>query len=487
MKKIYFFFVLLSTFGALKAQYNTPDLGLRWNLDSIAVHDPETVVVSDTAYYILKGFFVSLTDSLFIEKNSVVKIAKDVEVRVKGHFTAKADSIIITAVNIDSTYKGLYFEETASAWFENTSVSYGGGIRVITANFQMYNCEVSYNASGSSTGSAIGFSRGKPIVKNSVFKYNFNPALSSGANTPVAAIFEGNYFEANNQRGNNRPQINMGPSGEDTIKIINNVVIGDRALTVVGGISASSLLGTENHIVISGNIVKDNRYAVTTAGPNTTGIIADNVLEDNNTETNPNNGGSGISLYNTGLVHITNNQIRRNLWGVTIIGTAMANLGSDDQDDYNEGGNVFSENGNGGVTYALFNNTPNTIKALHNCWIEGQASTKEQADSVIFDVADISTLGEVIYDPFECGITTSLTDLSNKDLMIFPNPAHDFIQLNLDQAGRVRIYDVNGRLVSDRGNLSDSSHQLSINLNPGMYLITVTSSEKMKVRKLLVE
>src|SRR5690606_36552691 len=147
----------------------------------------------------------------------------------------------------------------------------------------------------------------------------------------------------------------MGPSGDaDSIRIINNTVIGNRDLTMVGGISASSLVGVPNKILIRGNTVKDNRYGITSMGTST-GIIEDNLIEDNNTENLPMNGGSGINLFSTQLIYVTNNQIRRNLWGITLQGTAQVNLGSDDDEDFNPGGNVFSENGNDGQTYALFN------------------------------------------------------------------------------------------------------------------------------------
>lgn len=480
---------LFAGISGLTAQFTSPGVGVNWTLDSIAVYDPEAVVVTDTGYYILKGIIMEVGDTLKLNKNMTVKIDGGLEVRAKGMFESKADSIVITAIADTTPYKGLYFEETASVYFENTTVTYGGGIRVITADFQMYNCDVSNNPiSGSSTGSAIAFSRGKPVIKNSTFKFNYNPALSSGANTPVAAIIDGNYFEANNLRGNNRPQINMGPSGEDTIFITNNVVIGDRSLTVVGGVSASSLLGVENHIVISDNIVRDNRYGITTLGPNTTGVIANNVIEDNNTETNPNNGGSGISLYNTGLIYVTNNQIRRNLWGVTSIGTAITNMGSDDAEDYNPGGNVFSENGNGGVVYALFNNTANVLKALHNCWIEGMESTKEEAGAVIFDVADIETLGEVLYDPFDCGIISNNQELVQAEgLEVYPNPASEVFQLNSPAAGQLNVYDASGKLVRRAIAINAGAQTLSLDVKSGMYILQLNADNQVIMQKLMVK
>src|SRR5690625_8030321 len=98
----------------------------------------------------------------------------------------------------------------------------------------MHDCEVSYQSAGLSTGGAISLSNSRPIIMNSVFKFNERAALASGANTSAAATIEGNYFEGNNQSNANAPQINMGPSGAGNLtKVINNVVIGDRDLTRV--------------------------------------------------------------------------------------------------------------------------------------------------------------------------------------------------------------------------------------------------------------
>src|SRR5690606_7995951 len=110
---------------------------------------------------------------------------------------------------------------------------------------------------------SINFSTGNPIIRNSQFIENELPAVGSGANQSVALEFTGNYLYGNTKGNTNRPQINMGPSGTGTTKILNNTIIGDRTLTRVGGVSVSTLLGIENHPVIEGNTIKDNRYGIT--------------------------------------------------------------------------------------------------------------------------------------------------------------------------------------------------------------------------------
>jgi parallel beta-helix repeat protein len=474
-------------FNPLTAQFSTPNTGVHWTLDNIAAVSPQTLTVSGNEYTLHENLMVEVNDSLSLNENLILNIDPDVEIEIKGFFRSDADQIMITATDETNPYEGFWFFDTSEVFFRNTVIQYGGGLRVITPNFEMHNCEMYYNVSGSSSGGAISFSNGSPVVKNSIFKYNANPALSSGANTSVSAWIEGNHIEGNNTTNNNRPQINMGPSGEqDTIRIINNIVIGNRDLTMVGGISASSLVGVPNKILIKGNIVKDNRYGITSMGTST-GIIEDNVIEDNNTEGLPMNGGSGINLYSTQLIYLTNNQIRRNLWGLTLQGTAQANLGSDDEEDFNPGGNIFSENGNEGQTYALFNNTSNVIKALHNCWIEGQESTTEDVENVISHVVDDPVLGEVLFDPFDCGeVVLAVGDLDEAEFNIYPNPARNSFYIQSKEKGNIRIFDLNGKLVASEKQDSEILH-IQINLPKGVYIVEFESANSNSTKKLIVK
>lgn len=484
---------LIFLFGllvGLNAQFSTPNTGVNWTLDDIATASPATVTVDGNTYTLHEDLMVEENDSLLLNEGLTLKIVSNVEIGVKGYFKSDAGEhqVVITATDPENHYKGFWFYDESEIYFKNTLIEYGGGLKVVTANFEMYDCEVSNNGSGSSTGGAISFSKGSPIIMNSYFNSNEKAALSSGANTSVAAIIEGNYFNGNHTANGNAPQINMGPSGpSDTIKIINNTVIGDRSLTKVGGISASSLVGVENNILIQGNIVKDNRYGITSMG-NSSGIIADNIIEDNDTEGEPMLGGSGINLYSTTGMIVTNNQIRRNLWGVTLQGTAKANFGSDDEDDFNPGLNVFSENGNDGVIYALYNNTPNDIKALHNCWIEEQESTAEEVEEVIFHKLDDSELGEVFFDPFECGEEDEMgvSEIKDSGFTIYPNPTKNHFFVESKENGSLKIYDINGRLLQTENQLQ-GKNRIQIQLPKGVYVLVFESANKLESQKLVVQ
>ncbi len=479
-------FILLFS-AQVFGQFTTPGTGVRWTLDSIATYSPETMTVAGSDYQLLQGLTIAENDSLVLDQSLTLAIGEGIEVAVRGFFSSNADAITITSIDSEKPYKGFWFYDTSEGYFNNTLIEYGGGIRVITPLFTMENCEVSNNNNdkGSATGGAVVFSNGSPVIKNSVFRNNVHPALSSGANTSVALQLSDSYFEGNNQKNNNRPQINMGPSGTaDSTRIIGNVVIGDRSLTVVGGISVSSLVGVENRFIIKNNLISDNRYGITTTG-NSTGYIIGNIIENNDTETNPLVGGSGISLYSTNMVIITGNQISNNLWGVTLIDKTVANLGSDDPDDFNPGGNIFSNNGNGGQIYALYNNTANPVKALRNCWIEGQESTAEEVESVIFHKVDDESLGEVFYDPFDCGITNANHDMALIKLNIYPNPSAGLVHVQAVEAGKIRIYDMRGNnLVSKK---TDGQAVVEFRLDPGMYLVRFDGIKGNSTSKLMVE
>ncbi len=472
---------------SLQAQFTSPNTGVRWTLDSVAAHSPTTVTISDSTYSLLEELNFEENDSLIIDKNIRLEIAAGIEAKIKGYFYCSADSIVISAIDKENPYKGFWFYESATVYFNHTTIEYGGGLKVITPDFLMEQCEMSNNTldRGSSTGGAISFSKGSPIVRSSIFKYNIHPALSSAANASAAVQVFDCYFEGNNQKNNNRPQINLGPSGEaDSTRIIGNFVIGDRNLTMVGGISVSSLVGVTNQFVIRSNDINDNRYGITSAG-NSTGKIERNNILNNNTETNPLVGGSGISLYGTNMVVITENNIVNNLWGITLIQNALANLGSDDAEDFNPGLNYFSENGNGGKIYALYNNTPNEVKALHNCWIGGKYSTTEEVEDVIFHVQDDTTLGKVIYQPFECGQIVSTSKVNENRLVIAPNPAGPTFTIQSSKDGLLEIFNIAGVKVFEKY-LNHGFHDISSDFIPGIYIVRLGNETSFTVRKLII-
>ncbi len=482
------FLFLFASIPHVTAQYTTPGTGVDWTLDDIANASPTTITVSGNTYTLLEDIIISASDILRIDTNLTLQIESGVRVTVFGAFFVEANATTITAVNPANPYNGFRFEQLSEINIQNATIEYGGGLQVLTEDFVLNNSILQFNVSGAASGGVVALSRGIPLITNNTFLFNATPAISSAANTQVSAIIFNNHIEGNNQTNNNRPQINMGATRTlDTLKIIQNTIIGDRTKEQTGGIAVANLVGGTLLVIIEDNIIKDNRYGITIVGPNSYGEITNNIFEDNDTQGNPNLGGSGINLNApTGDMQImaTGNQIRRNLWGVTIQGPVNANFG-DDAD--NMGMNVFAENGNNGEIFALFNNGPNTILAQNNCWVEDGEGTLAEAESVIFHIVDDATLGEVIFDPVFCDTTAGIEDVLLANFVFYPNPAKDIITfINNVNFQTLEIYDVQGKRMYFMP-ISQGENNVVLNLPSGMYFATFSSEENRVVRKLLVK
>jgi parallel beta-helix repeat protein len=172
-----------------------------------------------------------------------------------------------------------------------------------------------------------------------------------------------------------------------------------------GGICVSNMLGLAGttNVEIIGNEVSDNRYGIALYGQ-MNAVVNDNVLMNNNYESKPMNGGSGVSIYGMGVqnVYMSGNHIEGHYWGITNIkytADPFLNLGNlTEGDNYNPGGNVFVNNGNGGVLYDLYNNSTADVMAQGNTWnvdVQDEASIEE----VIYHKVDNASLGLVTFMP----------------------------------------------------------------------------------------
>lgn len=487
MKRISILF--LSFFSAfLFSQFASPGTGISYNLASLSAAAPNVVVNNGSDYQITANVTISAGDTLMMSENTTLKIDGGIQLTIGGVYNTTADNFLITATTPATVFKGIRLEEGSVATFKNTILEYGGGLQVLTADFLMDNCTVRYFKSGLVTGAAVNFSRGNPVVTNSNFLENDLPAVGSGANQSVALEFTGNYLSGNTKANSNRPQINMGPSGPGITKVLNNTVIGDRSLTKVGGISVSSLLGIENHVQIEGNTVTDNRYGITCAGNASSGSISNNILTNNNSENNPATGGSGISLNGSGAAglgfKIENNKIRGHLWGITLIGTASADLGSGSWGSL--GQNVFKDNGNGGQLYALYNNTPNAVSAINNCWREDELSSDAMVEDVISHQVDDNTLGLVNFRPYLCADPLATTDSAVSKNKIYPNPSNGTFTFVAGRAGNVNIADVSGRVIYS-GNVVKGTNVIAIKSTSGVYVMIYQADGKKESTKLIIK
>ena len=218
------------------------------------------------------------------------------------------------------------------------------------------------------------------------------------ANAPVV---EGCTFAGNNTLNQNVPQINLGTSGNDTVKIINN-----RFLQASSNSGAIGFLPIGNvQVIIRNNIIRDNRYGITlNGGANISAMISYNLIENNNTQGDPLLGGSGIAFSGgTATSHqntiVTGNTFAGNLWGITIQNRAQPNLGNiTNSDTSDDGRNRFINNTNSATPHTdLYNNTPDPIFAQNNYWNSNDPAIVE---TKIFHTPDLASLGLVNYADF---------------------------------------------------------------------------------------
>lgn len=492
IKKITTLLMILSAVITASAQYSTPGKGEVYSLDDLVLLSDDVVSFEDGAYLISEDLEISALDTLKIHQNGKLLLAPEIQITVAGVLDINApDEFILDCSEEESKFKGIRVEQDANIFLNYTVMRNGGGIRILTGlKSVITHSEFRDNYGGVATGGVINISRGSHIIEGNIFKENETPAIGTAGNAGASAALyiANNHIEANNLSNSNRPQINIGPTGteNDTIKIINNTIIGDRGATRAGAIAVSALIGGNVRAIIQDNIIRDNRYGITIAGTNVWAEIKANIIEDNDTEGDPMLGGSGVNLLTQNPdeydVILTENQFRRNLWGVTLQYDAEANLGDDIN---NPGNNVFSENGNNGEIFALYNNTSSTIMAKHNCWIENEDITLEDAEEVIYHQNDDDSLGEVIFDPVSCAIL-GVEDSTLSDVKIAPNPARNFIVLQgVELFDQAMIYDVKGKEVG-RYVIRENSEQINFDLKTGVYFIRLQNSQQQTTKKLVV-
>jgi parallel beta-helix repeat protein len=490
MKKFTLLVVSIFTTLSSFAQLTTPGNGEKFDLADLSVLDPTILSFDGTKFTLSDDLIISATDTLEITTSDTLLVDFDKRITIEGSFIADAGhgntKIFISSSDTLNPSDGIRFEEFSFGSIKNTEITYTGGLKVLTEDFLIEDSYLAYNVSGVSSGAVISLSRGSAIIQNNTFYKNDLPAVGSGANQSVSAQILNNWIEKNGQANQNRPQLNMGPTGTDTLRIINNTIIGDPAMIKVGGIGVSNFLGAEINTIIKNNVVQNNRYGITVAGSNAYASIKGNIIEDNNTQNDPNLGGSGISVNSsndTQTIIVRENKIRRNLWGITVISEGSVDLGTASD----LGNNLFSDNGNNGEVFALYNNTALEISAMGNCWIESnEAADSTQIEEVVYHIVDDATLGLVDFSNWSCGIlSTNAHELI--EINVYPNPASNSIQFTNDANFEVvELLNISGKLLKTV-QLKNGQNQIDLDFPQGLYLLNFSNEKQRLTKKLMIK
>ncbi len=411
MKKFYAFMLMAAVAVGAMAQFVSDGTGNVYTFNSLSQIEGTGVTLQDDGSYLVgANFTISEGDVLRLENNDVIKMANGVQITIDGDADfAPADTAVVTRDAEGSNPKGFWMlGENGNAVLKNVTFEYVGVVfGGLNSSLQADNCTFTLHNGKSSSSGALSFNAScdNNVVENCYFIENTVNAIGNGATNPVGIIIRNCLFWHNVTTNRNKPQINLTVGGAYDVLIADNQVIGGQ-FTMSGGIGLSNMmgLGHSGMNVIENNYIADNRYGITTIG-SVDAYILNNTMIDNCYETNPNNGGSCVSIYDTSSsanIYMEGNWMEGGLWGITVpTGAPNINLGKveDPQaEDYNPGNNTFVNNGNGGVLYDLFNNGTATIWAQGNTWnvIE---QTEENIEEVIYHQVDDPSKGLVIFMP----------------------------------------------------------------------------------------
>ena len=396
MRTLILFFLFIFTANVLHASYITPGNGETYTMDDLVAISGGTVTYDGNSYLIHQDLTISVSDILEITEDITIKVAFDKRINIHGTLIVDPpEEVLFTAINVPNRFKGFRFENaTMATMMKNTIVEYAGGIQLIGTHMLFDSCTIRYFDT-SNTSAAINLHSSNPVIQNCLFLENAGSAIGSGANIQVSPQILHNEFISNVTANTNRPQINLGPSAADTLKIIGNYIEGE--YTMAGGIAVANLMSVGHTVaLIKDNYVVNNRYGYAGLGSQITSIIQNNHFIDNNIQGEPMLGGSGLNFAGgtTNQAFIKNNIIKGNLWGVTIQNNARPNLGQNGNEL--TGYNVIENNINTGTIYGLYNNTPESIFAQHNYW---GTDDPVVAAGYIVDQDDNPSLGPVTFLP----------------------------------------------------------------------------------------
>ena len=382
---------------SLNAQWTSPGNGNTYTLTDLIEITDGVVTTGPDGFLINADLTISNNDVLKIDNQASRVDVANVLITIKGTMTC-TNTVRARFYGLNETeHFGMRFENATNCNVKNLYFSDAGGIQVIESEVTFDNVKFMY-FTRDYCNAAINIFNCDPIIKDCTFMMNKGAAISSPANGQSSPQILNCTFDANvDVAGVNIPQINLGPGSDDTIRIVGNNIDDRWAAWHVGGISIADLMGVgSTKVLLKNNVITDHRYGYNQQGQTISSVIVGNQFLNNNHETNPDNGGSGISIYGSSQnnkAFIRHNVITGNLWGITALVAHDIDLGTEDDWGYNE----IHDNGNGGVIYDLYNYSNCNITAVGNNW--GTLSESEVEDHIVHQ-ADNSSLGLVTYIPF---------------------------------------------------------------------------------------
>ena len=486
MKKITLFLALFLVFiPMLNAQWVSPGNGTTYTFPDLVEVSDGTVTIGSDGFLINADLTISENDILKIDDQVSRIDAAEVLITIHGSVVcSNLNRVRIYGLN-ETQHFSMRFENATGCYLKTMYFSDGAGIKVIESDVTFDDVKFLYFTRGYCSG-VLDIFNCDPVINNCVFMMNEGAAIVSPANGQSSPQILNCSFDANmDVSGAVNPQINLGPGGEDTIRIIGNEIDDRWATWHVGGISIADLMGIgSTKVLLKDNIITYGRYGYNQQGMTISSVIEGNQFIDNHYEENAMNGGSGISIYGmneNNKAILRNNIITGSLWGITVINAADVDLGT--EDDW--GNNEIHDNGNGGVVYDLYNNTANDIMAVGNNW---GTTNEQEVEDHIFHQFDNPDLGLVTFIPFVGYDAVNV--LNDTSFDVYPNPVSDgifTISLEKSLPSEVVIYNVKGQIVKLQ-QFDNKVNTINVkDLKSGVYFIEVKNVEGKYRNKIIIQ
>ena len=386
------FTIVISAYG----QWVSPGNGTTYTFPDLVEVTEGVVTVGENGFLVNADLTISAGDVLKIDNQALRVDLADVLVTINGSMICENTNRAKFYGLNETNHFSMRFENATGCNIKMMYFSDGAGIKVIESDVTFDDVKFVYFTRDYSN-AVIDVFNCDPTIKDCYFMLNHGSAISSPANGQSSPQILNCDFDTNVTDNVNTPQINIGPGGNDTIRIVGNEIYTIMAQWYVGGLSIADLMGNgSTKVLLKDNIIRENRYGYNQQGQTISSVVVGNQFINNNHEDNAMNGGSGISIYGTSANNkavLRNNVITGNLWGITAIYMHDIDLGTENDWGYNE----IHDNGNGGAIYDLYNNSACDIMAVGNDW---DAHSIERIEEHIYHKNDDPSLGLVTFYPF---------------------------------------------------------------------------------------
>ena len=441
MKKLILFFAfMLAPLPWMMGQWTSPGNGTAYTLRDLVESSQGCVTHQNGsgAYHIHHDLTIAPNDRLTVGPEDFATIDADaggilchgnVLLTIQGALVIDCDQIdVYLEPDSVSRLRVVFDHCTEASRFAHVKMFYLSGIQVVESEVVFDDCMLQ-SFDKTQTKGAVQYTSCNPVLTDCIFQGNYGSAISGTNGSPQIDRCE---FRYNVLSKEDMPQLDFGPGGEDTLRLLNSRVVG--LYPLVGGIFINDPREQgSTKILIQGNFIADNRYGYYQQGNQVDALIRENEIVCNQIAPDPTTDGSGVRIDGASdqcKATLRHNLIKGNLWGVTVLADAVVDMGT--ESDY--GRNILEDNHHSGFgtdqTFALYVEGGQDVNAVGNYW---GGSTEAFAESVIYHRPDLGAdHGLVHYTPI-LTVNDWEVETQHAATAIYPNPTSGQLTLCMEQ------------------------------------------------------